>query len=175
MLMARLATKRAKPNGQHRITTDTALSALDTLDASDLPGVGWQASKVLTSHGVSTVGELREVPRAMLLSWFSASVADSLWRLCRGIDDRQLDYEVDRLQKSIGVEVWQLPPHTCAHTRTHTHVHSQAHTRTNTHTNTHTHSWRWWGDVDCMNSTVFSASLRHAYCQLCALFDVVAR
>lgn len=39
--------------------------------------------------------------------WFSAGQGESLWRLCRGLDDRKLDPVTPepKAQKSIGVEV----------------------------------------------------------------------
>lgn len=41
MLLARLATKRAKPNGIFRYAADEAQAAIAALPLADLPGVGW--------------------------------------------------------------------------------------------------------------------------------------
>ncbi len=68
-------------------------------------GVGWRVSRVLSERGVETVADLRRVAPGVLGEWVGANLAASLQRLCRGIDDRQLVFEHDRVQKSIGVEV----------------------------------------------------------------------
>lgn len=41
MLLARLATKRAKPNGVFRYLANEAEAAIAALPLKDLPGVGW--------------------------------------------------------------------------------------------------------------------------------------
>ncbi len=43
MLVARLATKKAKPNGTFRIRATEAQGAIAALPLADLPGVGWCA------------------------------------------------------------------------------------------------------------------------------------
>ncbi len=68
-------------------------------------GVGWRVSQVLADRGVGTVADLRRVGVSTLGEWVGANLAASLQRLSRGIDDRQLVFEHDRVQKSVGVEV----------------------------------------------------------------------
>jgi nucleotidyltransferase/DNA polymerase involved in DNA repair len=43
MLLARLATKCAKPNGVFRYLANEAEAAIASLPLKDLPGVGWWA------------------------------------------------------------------------------------------------------------------------------------
>lgn len=46
MLVARLATKKAKPNGAFRIRAAEAQGAIAALPLADLPGVGWCACQM---------------------------------------------------------------------------------------------------------------------------------
>ncbi len=60
LLLARLATKRAKPNGQHRVRGgQTALDFLADLSVDSLPGVGWSMSQKLKDMGITTVRQVR--------------------------------------------------------------------------------------------------------------------
>ena len=54
-------------------------------------------------EGVQTVGDLRNVPLAKLRELFGEKQAQSLFRLCRGIDDRPWDPRPPR--KSVGAQI----------------------------------------------------------------------
>lgn len=64
MLLARLATKQAKPNGQVLVTPDQARQLLGDLEVGELPGVGWSLRAKLAELGITCcrqvgcVGEL---------------------------------------------------------------------------------------------------------------------
>lgn len=55
MLIARLATKRAKPNGQLHIPQAGAAAFLASLPVSALPGVGWSLEGKLRGLGITQV------------------------------------------------------------------------------------------------------------------------
>lgn len=65
MLLARLATKRAKPNGQSVIQPQQARGVLGDLPVGDLPGVGWALRGKLADMGITHVRQVR-VSRACL-------------------------------------------------------------------------------------------------------------
>jgi nucleotidyltransferase/DNA polymerase involved in DNA repair len=58
-LLARLATKRAKPNGQSVINPEEARAVLGDLEVDALPGVGWSLRNKLKDMGITHV---RQVP-----------------------------------------------------------------------------------------------------------------
>ena len=59
LLLARLATKRAKPDGQHRMDDGDVMATVAGLTLGDLPGVGWATAKRLEELGISSVLELQ--------------------------------------------------------------------------------------------------------------------
>lgn len=58
MLLARLATKLAKPNGQSVITPDAARGVLGDLAVDALPGVGWSLRNKLSDMGITHVRQV---------------------------------------------------------------------------------------------------------------------
>ncbi|KAK8925940.1 DNA repair protein REV1 [Platanthera zijinensis] len=103
LLMARLATKFAKPNGQCYIPSEKVESFLDDLPIMALPGIGRAIGDKLESKQLRTCGQLRLISKKTLHKDFGAKVGDMLWNYCRGIDDRKV--EVLKETKSIGAEV----------------------------------------------------------------------
>jgi DNA repair protein REV1 len=59
MLLARMATKRAKPNGQSVIQPEEARSVLGDLQVDALPGVGWSLRNKLADMGITHVRQVR--------------------------------------------------------------------------------------------------------------------
>ncbi|KAL0915234.1 hypothetical protein M5K25_015637 [Dendrobium thyrsiflorum] len=103
LLMARLATKIAKPNGQFSIPPEKVENFLDDLPIMTLPGIGHALGDKLRTRKISTCGQLRLVSKATLHKDFGVKVGDMLWNYCRGIDNRKV--EVLKETKSIGAEV----------------------------------------------------------------------
>lgn len=58
MLLARLATKRAKPNGQSVINPEEARAVLGDLEVDALPGVGWSLKKKLADMSITHVRQV---------------------------------------------------------------------------------------------------------------------
>ncbi|CAI5465259.1 unnamed protein product [Closterium sp. Yama58-4] len=117
IMLARVATRKAKPNGQFRITKDKALDFLHDLPVSDLHGVGWVLSSKLHAASIHTCGDLRALSRASLQAEHGVKTGDMLWRYARGMDDRavvpaggkgknnQQQAPVAAARKSIGADV----------------------------------------------------------------------
>lgn len=55
LLLARLATRRAKPNGQYRILQTQSQQFLGDLSVDSLPGVGWSLAAKLAELGIQQV------------------------------------------------------------------------------------------------------------------------
>ena len=94
LLLARLATKAAKPDNFHFLTASSPL-ALQTymagLSVSEIPGIGWAGQqRLLTDLNVSTCGQLQAVSRDKLQSMFGPKYGLTIFDSCRGIDHRPL-------------------------------------------------------------------------------------
>ncbi|XP_068656705.1 DNA repair protein REV1 isoform X2 [Aristolochia californica] len=103
LLLARLATKKAKPNGQYYIPSDKVEEYLDNLQIKALPGIGHVLAEKLKKRHIHTCGELRSISKEALQKDFGAKTGDMLWNFSRGIDNRPV--EVVQETKSIGAEV----------------------------------------------------------------------
>lgn len=62
MLLARLATKKAKPNGQYLLSWDDAPAYLAALPVGDLPGVGYDLVQRLNAKSINTCTDLLQYP-----------------------------------------------------------------------------------------------------------------
>lgn len=102
-LVARLATKAAKPNGQFRVRQEDVISYVDTLTIRDLPGIGRRTAKRFDQLGVCTVPQLRAMHLSTLQSEFGDRQGSVFHDLARAIDRRVV--EPLKPRKSIGAEV----------------------------------------------------------------------
>ncbi|GIL49419.1 hypothetical protein Vafri_5746, partial [Volvox africanus] len=91
ILVAKLATRRAKPNGQFRVTQGTVLNFLGDLKVEDLPGVGWSMASKLEGLGISTVRQVWSTSRTLLQKQLGAKVGADLWAHAHGLDDRRVE------------------------------------------------------------------------------------
>jgi DNA polymerase-4 len=99
--LAKLASDLDKPDGLVVVPTDAIEAFLEPLPVSRLWGVGKVSNRDLAELGVHTIGDLRRLPEALLVSRFANTAAH--WaRLARGIDDRRV--VPDRDAKSISHE-----------------------------------------------------------------------
>nr|XP_045618636.1 DNA repair protein REV1-like [Procambarus clarkii] len=103
MLVARMATRLAKPNGQHLADPDDLPYYMKDQKVSGLPGVGWSLESRLQSEGIQTCGDLQAKTLGHLQAAFGARTGLSLFNYCRGIDDRPVKSE--HVRKSVSAEV----------------------------------------------------------------------
>ncbi|XP_045451816.1 DNA repair protein Rev1 [Melitaea cinxia] len=102
-LQARLATKKAKPDGQFFLTSDIVESFMFPINLKDLPGVGRQTSHKLESLGHMTCGSLQSVSLNFLQKHLGNKTGLQLYDQCRGHDPNPLVYHTVR--KSVSAEV----------------------------------------------------------------------
>ncbi|KAJ1260544.1 hypothetical protein BS78_10G240600 [Paspalum vaginatum] len=103
MLLARLATRSAKPNGQCFIPCEKADDYLSSLSIKALPGIGHMVSAKLKSKEIESCGQLRSVSRDTLHKEFGKKTGDLLWNYCRGIDNSVVGSVQET--KSVGAEI----------------------------------------------------------------------
>lgn len=105
MMLARMATAKAKPNGMWVLPSDPgAVDAfLSGADVTELPGVGWATGRLLDERGIITVGQLQRLPKAELQALLGPVAGETLWRYARGQDDRPV--VTAKRRKTVSVEV----------------------------------------------------------------------
>ncbi|XP_059448274.1 DNA repair protein REV1 [Corylus avellana] len=103
MLMARLATRTAKPDGQCCIPPERADDYLSQLPIKALPGIGHVLEEKLKKQNVWTCGQLRMISKDSLQKDFGTKTGEMLWNYSRGVDNRLVG--VIQESKSIGAEV----------------------------------------------------------------------
>ena len=120
ILLARLATRKAKPGGSFHLLPEDVPEFLAPLDISDLHGFGRQAKqKALEKLGTIKLGELVKKSKAQLVEALGKATGETLYNGLRGIDDKQL--ESDKPRKSVSCEInvsaishLRIPPFPCA-------------------------------------------------------------
>ncbi|XP_063940791.1 DNA repair protein REV1 isoform X3 [Daucus carota subsp. sativus] len=90
MLMARLATRNAKPDGQCYIPADKVEEYLNELPIKALPGIGHVLEDKLKRREVKTCKQLRLISKESLQKEFGLKTGDMLWNYSRGIDNRSV-------------------------------------------------------------------------------------
>lgn len=104
-LHARLATHKAKPNGQYTLFQDGITEFMQTCPIIDLPGVGSSiASKLCEELNIEMVADLLPFPKSKLQHDYGTKTGEMLYNFARGIDERTLLQE-NIARKSIGADV----------------------------------------------------------------------
>ncbi|XP_047457742.1 DNA repair protein REV1 isoform X2 [Mugil cephalus] len=103
ILLARLATRKAKPNGQYFLKSEEVDDFIRDLPVTSLPGVGPVMGRKLAAMGVRSCGDLQQVSLSQLQKKFGPRTGQTLFRFCRGLDDRPVRYEKER--KSVSAEM----------------------------------------------------------------------
>uniref|UniRef100_A0A6V7LHD0 DNA repair protein REV1 n=1 Tax=Bracon brevicornis TaxID=1563983 RepID=A0A6V7LHD0_9HYME len=102
-LQARLATKKAKPDGQFHLKSKDVDSYIGSIHISDIPGVGWSTMHQLKKMNVELCRDLQEIPLHHLQKEFGKKTGEMLYNTCRGIDNAKLNTE--HVRKSVSCEV----------------------------------------------------------------------
>ncbi|XP_037542483.1 DNA repair protein REV1 [Nematolebias whitei] len=103
ILLARLATRKAKPNGQYFLKSEEVDDFIRDLPVTSLPGVGHVMAKKLAGVGVKSCGDLQQLSLSQLQKKFGPRTGQTLFRFCRGLDDRPVRFRKER--KSVSAEM----------------------------------------------------------------------
>ncbi|KAF8749926.1 DNA repair protein [Rhizoctonia solani] len=104
IMLARLATKRAKPAGSFYLSIDDAPAHLAELDIVNIHGfAGAVQDKALARFGTSKLGDLAKQSKIALQQALGDKSGERIWNAIRGIDDRVL--ESDKPRKSVSADV----------------------------------------------------------------------
>jgi len=99
-VVAKVASDRRKPGGLTVVPPGREAAFLAPFDVRLLPGVGPRAEERLRAAGVTTIGDLAAVDDAALRRLLPGKVGTMLRDRSRGIDERQLDTQVERVSIS---------------------------------------------------------------------------
>ncbi|NPV83660.1 MAG: DNA polymerase IV [Candidatus Aminicenantes bacterium] len=91
-ILAKLATKKAKPGGFFELKPGQEQEFLRELDISEIPGIGPKAQVMLRLLNVHKIADLWQLPLGTLRSLFGV-MGDELYLLSRGMDCRSLAVE----------------------------------------------------------------------------------
>jgi len=104
IMLARLATKHAKPAGSFHLRSAEFEDLLPTLDIQDLHGFGKATrEKANEKFGTSNLGELSGRSKAVLCEALGKSTGETLYNAIRGVDERKL--ESDKPRKSVSCDI----------------------------------------------------------------------
>ncbi|XP_074847719.1 DNA repair protein REV1 isoform X2 [Carettochelys insculpta] len=103
ILLARMATRKAKPDGQYHLKPEEVDDFIRVQLVSNLPGVGRSMESKLASLGIKTCGDLQYLTMSKLQKEFGPKTGQMLYRFCRGLDDRPVRTEKER--KSVSAEI----------------------------------------------------------------------
>lgn len=103
--IARIASGRGKPGGLTYVLPGKELAFLHPLPVEELPGIGRVAREALHQLGVTTVGQLAELPKALLLQQFGIN-GQRFWEFANGIDSTIIVQKVvpKQLSRETGFE-----------------------------------------------------------------------
>jgi DNA polymerase-4 len=101
-VIAKLATRRAKPAGVYVVEPGEEEAFLSTLDLADLPGVGPALVEALRKRGLVRVADALGVQLEWFQAWLGKNRGAWLYRRIRGLDDSEVDPHEAR--KSISSE-----------------------------------------------------------------------
>jgi DNA polymerase-4 len=99
--IAKLASDHRKPDGLCVITPEKGPEFVASLPVARFHGVGPVTARKMEQLGIVTGADLREWSMAALQAHFGSS-ADWYWRICRGLDEREV--KPDRPYKSVSAE-----------------------------------------------------------------------
>ena len=104
VLLARFATKRAKPASAFHLHDAGAAAFLAPLPVDLIWGVGWSMRKKAEEKlGVRTIGELATKSKAALAAVFGPKTGEMLWGAARGLSDQKI--ESSKKRKSVSAEI----------------------------------------------------------------------
>lgn len=106
VLLAKLALRKAKPNGYYHLDKSVQ-DYLLSVSIKDLPGVGYAiVEKIQKELAIEspTINDIIPIPKETLVNIFGPKTSEKLYNYCRGKDNFALDLE-SVMRKSVSVDV----------------------------------------------------------------------
>lgn len=104
IMLARLATRKAKPAGSFHLKLSDLQKYINNMQIDELHGFGPAIrEKTQEKLGVTTLGELSRKPKSVLCDALGKTTGETLYNAMRGVDHRRL--ESDKPRKSVSAEI----------------------------------------------------------------------
>uniref|UniRef100_A0A1I7XES1 UmuC domain-containing protein n=1 Tax=Heterorhabditis bacteriophora TaxID=37862 RepID=A0A1I7XES1_HETBA len=107
MLMARLATRYAKPDNVKWVKPDAALNFITNEKVENLPGLGYcTLNKLRTVYGnLKQCGDLQKISGVDLEKIIGKRLGEQVYKMCRGEDETDKDFVVSTGRKSVSCDI----------------------------------------------------------------------
>ena len=103
MLLAKIATGRAKPNGSFFIPVESVQEFMKALPVREIPGVGYKFGKKLAEMNIRVCSDVWPHSKQSLQQAFGSKTGELIWGYAQGRDARVVKPETKR--QSVGAEV----------------------------------------------------------------------
>lgn len=106
IMLAKMASKRAKPDGIFQIRDlEQAEAFLSTRKITDLPGVGRRMTAQLEVLGLQDMAQVLSISKNDLIRHFGKTTGEMLYHFARGIDTRPMDVGANMMRKSVSAVI----------------------------------------------------------------------
>ena len=89
-VVASIASRLERPRGFRIIGSGEEEAFLTPLPVEKLHGIGHVHTTLLGERGITTIGELRQVPKQVLQAAFGEVIGQQIWERARGLDGREV-------------------------------------------------------------------------------------
>jgi DNA polymerase IV len=89
-VVASIASRLVRPCGFRIVAPGTEEAFLEPLPVEKLHGIGHIHAGALAERGVSTIGQLRQIPKPVLVAAFGDAIGQQIWERARGLDGREV-------------------------------------------------------------------------------------
>ncbi|QDZ23442.1 DNA polymerase IV [Chloropicon primus] len=103
MLLAKIATNQAKPDGTFFIRVETSKEFMKELPVKEIPGVGYKSSKKLAEMGMLHCSDVWLRSKQILQQAFGSKTGELIWEYSHGRDSRAVKSEAKR--QTVGAEI----------------------------------------------------------------------
>jgi DNA polymerase IV len=89
-VVASIASRLERARGFHMVAPGDEEAFLTSLPVEKLQGIGHVHTSTLAGRGITTIGQLRRVPKAALQAAFGEAIGLQIWERARGLDGREV-------------------------------------------------------------------------------------
>ena len=89
-VVASIASRLERPRGFRIVPPGTEETFLAPLAVDKLHGIGHTHAGALAERGVTTIGQLRMIPKPVLVAAFGDAIGEQIWERARGLDGREV-------------------------------------------------------------------------------------
>ena len=89
-VVASIASRLERPRGFRIVAPGTEEGFLAPLPVEKLHGIGHTHAGALAERGVTTIGQLRMIPKPVLMAAFGEVIGEQVWERSRGLDGREV-------------------------------------------------------------------------------------